>query len=682
MIHIVGLLLFGGALSVIQGREKALQRKNRRHVDSPKASVVPGHDDATESAQSSVKNLLNTRAIANESASINHYCNVSYAGFGLTLAGKFLYPPLTLLSVPALAYTSIPIFKAAYASLIRQKKPHISLLDSAAIVISIGGGLYLLAAFATGIYFTSVKLLDRTKNKSRNILIDAFSEQPPSVCVLRDGVELMVPLGSLRKGDLVVVRAGEIIPADGFIEAGIASIDEHMLTGESTSAEKNGGDKVFALTLVLAGRIVVSVEKAGAETIVAHIAEILNTTENYEALLQTRGEKWANRTVLPTIGIAGASLVTAGLQGFTVALSSNFSEVMRTAAPLSMLNYLRLASRKGLLIKDGRSLELLRQVDTIVFDKTGTLTLDQPHVGRIHVNGNVGEQQVLHYAAQAEYKQSHPVAKAILSAANAQGLIPEEIDDARYHVGYGIEVELKQKRILVGSNRFMQQKQIEMPKKTEKLCLVSEDKGYSLIYVAVNDVLQGVLEIRPSIREEAKTVINSLQQRGLDVYILSGDHEKAVQHLASELNIQHYIAETLPEDKANVIETLQQKGKSVCFIGDGINDAIALKKAAVSVSLQDASRIATDAAQILLMDKDLSQLLEAFDLAEAFAANQRLGIGSAVVPSVLCMGGALFFHFSLLGTLVFYNISALLGMGSAMLPLLSTSKPASKKNVP
>ena len=341
---------------------------------------------------------------------------------------------------------------------------------------------------------------------------------------------------------------------------------------------------------------------------------------------------------------------------------------------MGMLNFINLASKKGILIKDGRSLELLNQIDTVVFDKTGTLTLEQPHLSQIYICNGVTENEVLRYAAAAEYKQKHPVAKAILQAANEGSLELPEIDESQYEIGYGIKVKINDQIIQVGSHRFMEVEKIAIPVEILTLQKNSHEQGYSTVYVARDKQLVGMLELHPTIRPEAKKIIQQLQQRHLSTYIISGDHEQPTKQLAEKLGIDNYFANTLPQDKANLIVQLQQEGKSVCFIGDGINDSIALKKAEVSISLRGASTVATDTAQIILMDKNLTQLAYLFEHAKLFENNQKSSLASAFVPGVISVGGIFFLHFGVFSALMLYNVSLFAGVGNALLPLIKHSK--------
>jgi Cu2+-exporting ATPase len=678
MIHLLGIFLFSGSLgatytakhTIIKGKAEETGVPGTEQPSDKPSVPIPLDQQALVPVKSG-----EAASMPIKEADLDHYLKVTGVGMGLATVGHLLYPPVGLLSLPVLGYSTLVVFEDAYHGL-KDKQLRISILDSTAICVGVGAGLYALSAIANLIYFGSLKTLSQTRNKTKKKLADIFSGNPPAVWLLKDGVEIQVTLEQICKGDRIVVNTGETIPIDGVIEDGIAGIDQHILTGEAQPEEKTVGQQVFATTLVISGRITVCVENTGVDTVAAHITEILDKTDDFVSTLQTRGEHLANRSVAPTIGIAGLSLLTTGPMAMSVVLSSNFSEVIRFTVPLTMLNYLHIASNAGLLIKDGRSLEQLPKVDTVVFDKTGTLTLEQPHVGMIYPGEGFTDNDVLYYTAAAEYRQSHPIAKAVLDTALRHGIELPTIDDAQYQIGYGIGVNLNGKKVQVGSRRFMHQENISLPTNLEAVEQTAHEQGHSLIYTALDNVFCGVVELRPTVRPEANEVVRRLQQRGLKVYILSGDHEGPVKILAEELGVDAYIAETLPEDKSRVIEELQRSGKTVCFVGDGINDSIAMKKAAVSVSLRDASQVAMDSAQIVLMNKNLSQLLSAFELANHFDNHQKLLVGVTVAaPSLICMGGAIFLGFTVTSTLGFYIASAIMGVGYSMLPLVMERLP-------
>ena len=280
------------------------------------------------------------------------------------------------------------------------------------------------------------------------------------------------------------------------------------------------------------------------------------------------------------------------------------------------------------------------KVDIVVFDKTGTLTQEMPHVGRLFTCQGIDEPQLLTYAAAAEHRQTHPIARAILQEAETRGLSVPAVSEAAYEIGYGIKVTLDEKLIRVGSHRFMAMEAITIPEEIESIQQTAHEEGHSLVYVAINEQLAGAIELVPTVRPEAKRIVDYLRQAGLEMAIISGDHERPTRALATYLDIDRYFAETLPENKADLISQLQKEGKTVCFVGDGINDSIALKKANVSISLGGASTIATDTAQIILMDQTLNELETLFELSQEFEHNMHINLMTTVVPGLIIIGGA------------------------------------------
>lgn len=266
------------------------------------------------------------------------------------------------------------------------------------------------------------KLVTKIKDDSKKTIINVFREQPRFVWLYTNGVEVDHPFEAIKQDDMIVIHASETIPVDGRVTEGIASVDQHILTGESQPVDKSIGDPVFALTIVQSGRLYVQVEKTGEETTAAHIGHILNRTVDSKTNMQLQAEVIGDRTALPTLLFSGLTLPILGLQSAIVVLNSHSGKRLSVAASIGILNFFKLASRKGLLIKDGRHLEALSTVDTIVFDKTGTLTQEQPSVGRIYTSNGYEENEILRYAASAEDKQTHPIACAIVHEAMTRRL--------------------------------------------------------------------------------------------------------------------------------------------------------------------------------------------------------------------------------------------------------------------
>ena len=283
-------------------------------------------------------------------------------------------------------------------------------------------------------------LVKKTQDDSKKLLLNAFGKQPRYVWLYRDGAEVQISLDQLQPLDVIVVNTGEVVPVDGIIAQGMAMIDQHALTGESTPAEKGVGDRVFAATLMVAGKILVQVEKSGNETASAKISQILNDTAGYKLSSQHKGERLADKAVIPTLAVGAVGLAAMGPAGAVAVLNSDFGTGIRMAAPLAMLSSLALCANKGILVKDGRALELMNEIDTVLFDKTGTLTRERPEVGRMIASHGFAPERILQFAAAAERKFHHPIALAILHKAQELGLELPPTDDTQYKVGYGITV--------------------------------------------------------------------------------------------------------------------------------------------------------------------------------------------------------------------------------------------------
>ncbi|MEN8215227.1 MAG: heavy metal translocating P-type ATPase [Pseudomonadota bacterium] len=615
-----------------------------------------------------------------EETEINRYLTVSVALLAVTTVSSLVYPPLNLLTLPAFVYTAIPVFKGAYHLIVKEKKVGVALVDAIAVSGPIvTGHLHFVAtSVCASLYYYSKKLLIKTEEHSRKTLINVFGEQPRFIWILKNGVEIEIPFEEVQVGDTVVMDAGQTIPIDGTITSGVAQIDQRSLTGESQPAIKTVGDQVFASTIVIDGRISIRLEKTGKETVAAQIGDILNNTADFKSSTQSRGQKIVDQGAVPTLALSALTLPILGIESALAILFASFGYHMRIAAPLSVLNFLHIASQNGILIKDGRSLELLSKVDTIVFDKTGTLTEEIPTVRKIVTFNGYEENELLVYAAAAEYKQTHPIALAIIKETKLRELNLPSTNEAKIEIGYGLAVRIGKKLIRVGSQRYMEREGIAIQSASKKIAC--HEDGYSLVYVAIDNQLGGTIELQPTIRSEVKNIIHELRKRQISIYIISGDHEKPTQKLAQALGISHYFAEILPQNKANIINQLQNEGKSICFVGDGINDSIALKKANVSISLSGASTVATDTAPIIFMDGTLKQLIRLLDIANDLDANLSKSTMMTMLPGITCIGGVFFLHFGLNSAMMLYNLSLSASVSNAMLPRIKHYKKESKKD--
>ncbi|MEM7534496.1 MAG: heavy metal translocating P-type ATPase [Chloroflexota bacterium] len=584
-----------------------------------------------------------------------------------------------LLYIPGfliIAYIYSIAVERSYRAFLQREKSYVDIntvITGAATFLS---GYFVITAIACCINQITAWVTTRTEYRSRKGIINLFEDQPRSAWVVHESAdessvmkEVEMPIEQIQIGDQVVVMAGQMIPVDGTIRQGIASIDQHKLTGEGQPAEKTIGDGVFASTVVLSGRIIVEVEKTGQEMLTAQIGHTLNSTAEFNLSVKSRTEAFMDKGLPGLFALSAATLFFYGLDRALAVLWFLPGHRMFVVGPLTMLNYLYISSRQGILIKDGRSLEQLKDIDTIVFDKTGTLTVEQPTVHQILSCSDRSVSELLTYAAAAEYRQTHPIAKAILQAAEEDQLNVPSIDHTHYEVGYGITVRLQDQIIHVGSEQFMGMCHIPIPQEIQAQQARCHREGYSLIYIAIDNQLGGVIELVPTVRTEVKEVIQTLRESGKRLYIISGDHEAPTQRLAQELGIEHYFANTLPNEKAAIIQQLQDKGCTVCFVGDGINDAIALKRANVSISLRGATTIATDTAQIVLMDGTLSQLVDLFSLAKEFNHNLDRSFLLTVVPEVMGILCVFVLQWGLIPAVILRSLLWLPLLGNTIMPL-------------
>ena len=604
----------------------------------------------------------------------NRMFSIASANFALAGISLF-YSPLLWLVVPVVVYSNLPFYRLAYKSIFEERRITSYVLDALLVT-----GMLLGQYFYTQVVFAwfstlAMKLLRQTESDCKNNISNLFGTQPRFVWIQsQEGVEIQIPFEQLELGDTVMVSAGQMISVDGVIISGSASIDQHKLTGESQPVEKGVGEQVLASTVVLAGKIGIRTEKTGEETVAMQIGHILDQTTEFKDSLQSQGETTADRLAPFTLGLSVLCLPLFGYSSALAVFTNEFGYKMRLFAPASMLTFLNIASEQGILIKDGRSLELLNQIDTIVFDKTGTLTKEVPTIGKIHAYHGYGEDEILRYAAAAEEGQTHPIAKAILEESRKRKLTWPKMVDAKYEMGFGIQVELSDRVIRVGSDKFMTMNDIEIPSEAKDVQTYCHEHGHSLVLVAFDNEVVGVIELHATIRPEAREVINALRQRGMSMYIISGDHEAPTKKLAQTLGIENYFANTLPENKADLVSKLQDSGKSVCFVGDGINDSIALKKANVSVSLRGATTIATDTAQIIFMDGTLNALEKMFDVAGKYRANMKNNFLISTLPCVISIGGIIFFHWGVMIGMALNLGSMSLGVKNATQPLLNQQR--------
>lgn len=544
----------------------------------------------------------------------------------------------------AVAFTAIPSVRRASVAL-REGRVGVDALDVVAIGISVGTGRFATGALVTWLLGVGDLVLARTHARARHAISERLDLEAVDAHRLRGNLTEHVAAGALRPGDRIIVETGARVAADGVVERGTALVDERALTGESMPRARRPGDRVLSGSVVVDGQVVVCVDRVGADTTAMRIAEILAGAGAKPMTLQRNAERVADRLVLPTFGLAGASAALTGqLDRMTSMLITDFGTGLRIAVPTAALTAMTLAAREGMLVKGGQFLERLAMVDTIVFDKTGTLTRGEPDVVAIEVLGSLSASTCLRFAAAAEARQKHPIARAIRRCAERAGVpaFGAEIGSEAVAVGRGVSALVDGRRVVVGGKRAM----LEHGVRVGAARAVTERQralGASSVLVAVDDAVVAVLAISDEPRAESAAVIDALRDRGRrQVILLSGDARAPTLAIGRALRIDRAEGELLPEDKARIVRELQAAGRTVAMVGDGINDAPALAVADVGISLQGSTDLALEAADVVLLEGGLSKLPRMFALADRGMANVKRSLWLVLAPNAIAIAlGAL-----------------------------------------
>lgn len=542
-----------------------------------------------------------------------------------------------------------------------------------------------IAALSLGVFSGSFLryLLAKKEGQAQQSISAVFAQQQRGMFIVAGETELEVPFEQLRTGDIVVLIGGQIVPVDGVVLRGTASIDQRALTGESMPVDKAAGDRVLASSVVLQGRLHVRVELSGADTVAAQAARTLADISDYQRELAGRAEQQQDRLAIPVLALAAIALPIWGFDSALAVLWTMPGQRMLFLGPLTLLSFMQAAAHKGILLKTGHAFERLHEVDTVIFDKTGTLTLDQPSVGRVFPFAEVSAAELLSLAAAAELGQTHPIARAIQQAtpdSASLASVAQTLQAADVAIGRGVSSIIAGEQVHIGSHRLMTEFAVAMPPQAHAVQQEVHALGHSLCFLARGQSLVGAIELRPQVRPEAAALVGELHRRGKQVLVLSGDDESPTHSLATQLGISSYSANVLPEGKAHLIEQLQQEGRVVCYVGDGINDSLALKRADVSVSIKGASAIATNSAGVVLMGGDLEELIPLFDMAARFAHYMRVNRVSSNLPAFAILAGTMIFGWSLLTSVVLSQLTLPLAFYGLLLSAVEHQRPADKSH--
>ena len=579
---------------------------------------------------------------------------------------KRLFNPNTL-AVPSLA---APVISNGLGCLVKNKRPNADTLSSSAIISSLLLGKEKTALTIMIMEEFAELLTVYTMKKTRGAIKDMLSVGENYVWkVMENGSIQKVAIEEISKGDKIVVQTGEKISVDGVITKGEAYIDQSSITGEYMPVTKKVGENVFAGTIIKNGNITIEAEKVGDERTVSRIIKLVEDANFNKAQIQNYADNFSAQLIPLNFLLAGIVYgTTRNIQKAMSMLVIDYSCGIRLSTAAAFSAAINTAAKNGILIKGSNYIEEISKADTIIFDKTGTITEGKPSVQTIKLlDKNIGENKMLAYAAAAEETSTHPLAVAILNEVKERGLeIPNHTEN-KVIVARGIETEVEDSIIRVGSKKFMEENGISTDNSHDEVKVIL-GRGEILIYVAKDDKLIGLIGVTDPPRENIKRTINRLRGQGIDeIVLLTGDLEQQAQTIASRMSIDSYESELLPEDKARNILALQSRGSNVIMIGDGINDAPALSYANIGVALGSTrTDVAMEAADITITKDDPLLVPEVIGLSKktikTIKENFAMAIGINSFALVLGATGILPAIYSS----VIHNMSTILVVGNSL----------------
>lgn len=510
--------------------------------------------------------------------------------------------------------SGIPLLYLAVWRIIHN--PGISKISSALLIcIAMFAAIAIGDLFAAGevVFIMAIGALleEATTNRAKKGLKKLISLAPTKGRRLKDGKEEMIPAEEIRQGDLLRILPGETIPVDGTILSGETSVDQSIMTGESLPVDKSVGEEVFCGTINRFGSIDISATKVGENSSLQKLIRMVQDAENKQSPMQRIADRAASWLVPVALLIAVLAYVFSGNIVTAVTVLVVFCPcALVLATPTAIMAAIGQATKHGVIIKSGEALEKMGKVDTIAFDKTGTLTYGRLDVSDIiSFEENISETELLALAASAEARSEHPLGKAIVAHAAAKEVTLTEAEDFKMTAGKGILAEVSGRRLMCGNEKFLTENGASIGQKVQAALERLRTQGKASILVADGRKCIGVIALADVLRPEAKDMVSRLADMDTRTVLLTGDHQKTADYFAKQVGISGVRAELLPEEKVQNIEKLQKENHTVCMIGDGVNDAPALKTADVSVAMGSmGSDIAVDAAEVALMSDDISKI--------------------------------------------------------------------------
>jgi Cu2+-exporting ATPase len=581
---------------------------------------------------------------------------LAWSDVGKTVFGSHLATPfgldrsvwLLLLSLPVL-YAARMFFTGAVDAL-RQRTLDMNVLVAVAIGVSwvysvaVTFGLRGTVFYDAGAMLATFVLLGhwfemRARGGASDSIRALLDLAPPKAVVIRDGEPVEVPTAEVQVEDLLLIRPGSKIPVDAEVVEGESEVDESTVTGESLPVHKGPGDKLVGATINKNGTLRARAVAVGSDTALAQIVKLVQEAQNSKAPAQRLADRAAFWLVLVALGAGTLTfLIWAGLVGRDVKDSLLFAisvvvitcpDALGLATPTAIMVGTGLGAKRGVLFKNAIALEQAAALDTVVFDKTGTLTRGEPEVVEIATADGVDESELLRLVAAAEADSEHPLAQAIVGAAKQRGIQPPAVEDFQAVPGHGALATVERKHLAVGNARLLEREHVSLDGLAERADQLAGE-GRTTVQVAVDGRAAGVIAIADAPRESAKAGVAALAELGVRAVMLTGDSRPTAQRVAAGVGIDEVIAEVLPQDKAAKVAELQQQGRKVAMVGDGVNDAPALAQADVGIAIGAGTDVAVETADIVLMRSDPLDVATAIRISRGTVRKMRQNLGWAV----------------------------------------------------
>jgi Cu+-exporting ATPase len=469
------------------------------------------------------------------------------------------------------------------------------------------------------------------KGRSSEAIKKMMGLQAKTAVVIRDGAEVEIPVEEVQKGEVIFIKPGEKVPVDGEIIEGQSALDESMLTGESVPVDKNIGDKVIGATLNKNGFLKIKATNVGRETALAQIIKVVEEAQGSKAPIQRLADYISGIFVPIVVGIALLTFFVwyiwiapgefaPALEKLIAVLVIACPCALGLATPTSIMAGSGRAAEFGILFKGGEHLEATHKIDTILLDKTGTVTNGTPELTDVRIAQGYEENELLQLVASAERLSEHPLAQALVAGIKNKGIEIQDPLSFEAIPGYGVKATVQERELLVGTRKLMNQYKVNIDTALEEMTNL-EREGKTAMLVALDGKYAGMLAVADTIKATSKEAVSTLKEMGLEVMMITGDNRQTAQAIAMQAGIEHVIAEVLPEGKAEEVKKLQQQGKKVAMVGDGINDAPALALADIGMAIGTGTDVAMEAADITLMRGDLMSIADAIEMSRKTISN-------------------------------------------------------------